>query len=156
RGRGDRRARAQRSARLPVADSRTVVLRASARYGAGSVLAGVELELLDLPRERVAAPAQPLRGFHAMAGGMRERAQDEGALEFLFQPVADRAFAARERLSEFAIESLLPVALFLRGGASHAELRRQVRSLDALARTHHRHPVAYVFELTDVAGKRKP
>src|SRR6266851_3465564 len=124
----------------------------------GSMLTGVELELLDLARERVAAPTEPLRGLHAMARGMRERAQDERALELLFQPVADRAFAACERPSELAIERLLPIAFFVAGSAraSGPQLRRQVRRLDALARAHHSQPMADVLELTNVAGKRKP
>src|SRR6202521_2054344 len=123
---------------------------------ATSMLAGVELELLDLARERVATPTEPLRGLHAMPRGMRERAQDEGALEFLFQPVAARSPAARERARELAIERLLPMTFLLRGRPSGTQLRRQVRRLDALAWSHHRQPVAYVFELTDVAGKREP
>src|SRR2546430_8448389 len=126
------------------------------KYRALSMLADVELELLDLTREGVAAPTEPLRGLQAMAGGMRERAQDERALEFLFQPVADRAFAARERPSELAIERLLPVAFFVRACCSRTQLRRQVRSLDALTGAHHGQPVAYVLELTDITGKRKP
>src|ERR1700676_4436745 len=119
------------------------------------MLADVELELLDLARTLVPAPTEPLRGLHAMAGGMRERAQDERALEFLFQPVADRAFAACKRPSELAIERLLPVAFFVRARASGTQLRRQVRRLDALARAHHGQPVAYVLELTDGAGYSK-
>src|SRR6202171_2002632 len=120
------------------------------------MFAGVELELLNLARKRVAAPAEPLRGLHAMAGGMRERAQDERALEFLFQPVADRALAARERASELAIESLLPIAFFVRGSASSAQLRRRAIRLDVVARPHNGQTVAYFFKLTDVTRKREP
>src|ERR1700675_2849018 len=119
------------------------------------MLADVWLEVLDLARERIAPPTEPLRGLHAMAGGMRERAQDECALEFLFQPVADRALTARERPRELAIERLLPIAFFLRDRVSGTQHQRQVPRLDALAGSHHGQPVAYVLELTDVAGKRK-
>ena len=76
-------------------------------------LVGVELELLNLARQRVAAPAQPLRSFHAMSPGVLQGAQDQRLFEFLFEPLADGALATCQRLREFAIERLLPVAAVL-------------------------------------------
>src|SRR6185436_20814531 len=52
-----------------------------------SALVDVQLELLDLAPQRVASPAQPLRRFHPVSTGVGERAHDQRALEFLFQPV---------------------------------------------------------------------
>src|SRR6185295_17402450 len=52
---------------------------------------GLEAQLLDLARQRVAAPAEPGRRFHPVASGVRERAADERLLELLLQPVADIA-----------------------------------------------------------------
>ena len=95
-------------------------------------LLGVELQFLDLARQRVAAPAQALRRFHPMPAGVRERAHDQRSLEFLFEPVADGEFASGERLGQFAVERLLPVAFVVlrirrRGRCALQEAGRRYR-----------------------------
>jgi hypothetical protein len=115
-------------------------------------------ELLDLARQRVAAPAEPLGGVHAVAAGVHERTTDQRPLELALEPVADRFLAARERGGELAIENLLPPRLAgtrARRQRRLAHLGRQVDGLDALPRCHHGEPVAHVLELAHVAGERE-
>src|SRR5689334_18907314 len=69
---------------------------------------GFETQLLNFPRQRVAAPAEPCRRFHPMPTGVRQRAADQRLFEFLLQTIADVALAADERLCELAVQCLLP------------------------------------------------
>src|SRR5439155_9598261 len=129
-------------------------LRAVGRYGLPFVR--IELELLNLAGERVAAPAQPLRGFHTTSAGMLQRAQDQRPLELLFQPLADRALATGERLRELPIECLLPIALALaRTRTGALKLGRKSGAVDPYALCHHGQPVADILDLTHVGRKRE-
>ena len=65
---------------------------------------GFQPQLLDLARERVAAPAQPRGRFHPVAAGMRQRSADERLLEFLLQPVAEDAVGNHELVHEDPVE----------------------------------------------------
>jgi hypothetical protein len=118
----------------------------------------VHPELLDLAREGVAAPAEPLRGVHPVPARVHQRATDQRHLELALEPVADRLLAARERRGELAVEHLLPARLArtrARRQRGLAHLGRQVDALDALSGRHDRQPVAHVLELPHVAGERE-
>ena len=106
---GDRRARALSRRRAVASCRRAPAARSVARVAALPQLR-LEPELLDLARQRVAAPAQPLRRLDPMAAGVRERAQDQRALEFAL--AADRRRRCSPRASACASSrssAVLPV-----------------------------------------------
>src|SRR6185436_8616427 len=106
-----------------------------------------------------AAPAQPLCRLEPMPAGVGERAQDERALEFAQETIADTLFAARERLCKLAVERGVPIdlagAAARRGRGGLAHLGGQVGDIDPLARRHHGDPMAQVLELPYVSWKRE-
>ena len=70
------------------------------------------------------------RRIHPVPAGVRKRAADQRALEFLLQPVADAALAVRERLRELAVERPLPA----RFGVLSTPAPRAPRALPAADR----------------------
>src|SRR5438046_4905870 len=118
----------------------------------------LEAELLDLSRQRIAAPTEPCGGFHPVSAGVRERAADQRLLEFLLEPIADVALAANECLCKLAIERLLPTDFRATARATardFAHFRREIGDFDALPGPHHGHPVADVLELANISRKRE-
>ena len=73
-----------------------------------------------------------------MPAGVRERAQDERALEFAQETIAHTLLAARERLRELPVERGVPIdfadAGAVRAGGGLAQLGGQVGDVDPLAR----------------------
>jgi hypothetical protein len=73
-----------------------------------------------------------------MTSGVRERAQDQRALEFAEQPLADAVLPAGECVRKLPIERRAPVDFAERrafaAGRGFAQLRRQVGDLDPLPR----------------------
>ena len=93
-----------------------------------------------------------------MSAGVRERPTDQCLLEFLLESIADAALATQQRLRKLAIERLLPADLRRDAASATPDLAhfgRQVGKFNPLAGPHHRHPMANVLELANIAGKRK-
>jgi hypothetical protein len=57
-------------------------------------LTGLQAQLLNLARQRVAADAEQLGGLDAPSAGVLQRAGDEGAFELAGEQIADPGFAA--------------------------------------------------------------
>ena len=113
----------------------------------------VELELLNLARQRVAAQAQQVRSLDAPAARVRERAQDQRLLELTRQLVDDGRLTAIERDS--ASRSSAAIQFCCARARCSRRAARGGRSLTSTftARRHHGEPVAQILQLPHVAGQ---
>src|SRR6185437_4678646 len=108
-------------------------------------------QLLQLASEGIAAPAEELRGFLAVALCAPQRSADQDALQGRQRQLQERTLAAQRLPLRPAGEGFFPIGVS-RGCAGAENLRRQILDMHFAARRQHGEPPAEVDELAYVAG----
>ena len=112
----------------------------------------LQLQLLDLARQRIAPPAEEPRRFLAMAIGARQRHLDQRLLELGQRRVEQRRLAGLQLSFGPACEHPGPVRRALSRRTRTTEVGRDVFGRDDRTRRRHGQAARGIDELADVAG----